>query len=136
VNDREPIRVGGALPNTWTSDELSAIAAARELEIQSLRPDGTLRKPVTIWVVRQAEDLYVRSWRGRGSAWFRGVHERHEGHIRAGGIEKDVTFIDIHEKRVNAAIDVAYRAKYGDSRYATPMVTEPARSTTLRLAPR
>jgi hypothetical protein len=124
------------MTETWTSDELSAIASARELEIQSLRPDGTLRKPVTIWVVRQRDDLYVRSWRGPGSAWFRSVHDRHEGHIRAGGVDKDVTFVETHEKPVNAAIDVAYRAKYGDSRFATPMVTEPARSTTLRLVPR
>jgi hypothetical protein len=124
------------MTETWTGDELSAIAAARELEIQSLRPDGTLRKPVTIWVVRQQDDLYVRSWRGPGSAWFRSVRDRHEGHIRAGGVEKDVTFVETHEKPVNAAIDVAYRAKYGDSRFATPMVTEPARSTTLRIVPR
>src|SRR5437763_16753738 len=121
------------MTETWTSDDLRAIAAARELEIQSLRPDGTLRKSVTIWVVRQDDDLYVRSWRGPGSAWFRGVHDRHEGHIRAGGVDKDVTFVETREKPVNAAIDVAYRAKYGDSRFATPMVTEPARSTTLRL---
>jgi hypothetical protein len=124
------------MTETWTGDELSAIASARELEIQSLRPDGTLRKPVTIWVVRQQDDLYVRSWRGPGSAWFRSVRDRHEGHIRAGGVEKDVTFVETHEKPVNAAIDVAYRAKYGDSRFATPMVTEPARSTTLRIVPR
>jgi hypothetical protein len=124
------------MTNRWTSEELSAIAAARELEIQSVRPGGTLRKPVTIWVVRQGDDLYVRSWRGPGSAWFRGVQDRHEGRIRAGGVDKDVTFVDTPEKPLNAAIDVAYRAKYGDSRYAPPMVSEPARSTTIRLVPR
>src|SRR5437764_11725467 len=72
------------MTEAWTSDDLRAIAAARELEIQSLRPDGTLRKSVTIWVVRQDDDLYVRSWRGPGSAWFRGVHDRHEGHDPSG----------------------------------------------------
>ena len=40
------------------------------------------------------------------------------------------------EKPVNSAIDFAYRAKYGDSRDATVMVSEPARSTRIRLAPR
>ena len=34
----------------WTNDELDKIAAAEELEIASLRRDGTLRKAVTIWV--------------------------------------------------------------------------------------
>jgi len=37
---------------TWTSDELSRIEAAPELEIAPRRRDGTLRKPVPIWVVR------------------------------------------------------------------------------------
>jgi hypothetical protein len=55
----------------WTSDELTKIEAADELEIASLRRDGTLRNPVTIWVVRLGDDLYVRSVNGRTGAWFR-----------------------------------------------------------------
>ena len=50
---------------TWTSDELKKIGIAEELAIASLRRDGTLRKPVTIWVVRHGDDLYVRSVNGR-----------------------------------------------------------------------
>lgn len=37
---------------TWTSDELKKVGTAEELEIASIRRDGTLRRPVTIWVVR------------------------------------------------------------------------------------
>ena len=64
---------------TWTSDELDRIAAADELQLASLRHDGTLRNPVTIWVVRHGDDLYVRSCKGSGAAWFRGTQVRHEG---------------------------------------------------------
>jgi hypothetical protein len=67
----------------WTSDELSKIGAADELQIASVGPDGTLRQPVTIWVVRQGDDLYVRSVNGRTSSWFRGAQDRHEAHVRA-----------------------------------------------------
>ena len=49
---------------TWTTDELSRIGAAEELELASVRSDGTLRRPVT-WVVRHDEDIYVRSVYGR-----------------------------------------------------------------------
>ena len=70
---------------TWTSDELDKIGRAEELQIASVRRDGTLRKPVTIWVVRHGDDLYVRSGYGRAAAWFRGTQLRHEGHIKAGG---------------------------------------------------
>jgi hypothetical protein len=64
--------------STWTSDELDTIGRAQELEIASVRRDGTQRKPVTIWVVRHGDDLYVRSVNGRTSSWFRGAQARHE----------------------------------------------------------
>jgi hypothetical protein len=44
---------------TWTINELNQIGNAEELQIASLRADGTLRKQVTIWVVRLDADLYV-----------------------------------------------------------------------------
>jgi hypothetical protein len=121
---------------TWTSDELSKIESAEELEIASLRRDDTLRNPVTIWVVRHCDDLYVRSVNGRGSSWFRGVEVRHEGHIRAGGVDKDVLFVETQD--VNDDVDAEYRTKY--SRYAashTDAITSPeARAATLKLLPR
>jgi len=45
----------------WTRDELDKIGKADELHIMTLRRDGTPRKPVTIWVVRHGDDLFVRS---------------------------------------------------------------------------
>ena len=70
----------------WTSDQLDKVGRAEELQIASVRGDGTLRKPVTIWVARVGDSLYVRSVKGPASAWFRGTQERHEGRIRAGGV--------------------------------------------------
>src|SRR2546426_10491648 len=55
----------------WTTDELDNIDAADELEIASVRSDGMLRNPTTIWVVRLGDDLYVRSVNGRTGTWFR-----------------------------------------------------------------
>jgi hypothetical protein len=62
--------------SAWTSDELSRIEAAQELDLASVRRDGTLRAPVTMWVVRHGDDVYVRSVYGRGSSWFRGAQTR------------------------------------------------------------
>jgi hypothetical protein len=97
---------------TWTRDELDKIGRADELQIASLRKDGTLRNSVVIWVVRVADELYLRSVNGRSSAWFRGMQDRYEGHIRAGGVDKDVTFIEVDEPNINEEIDSAYRRKY------------------------
>ena len=122
----------------WTSEELKKIGTAEELEIAAFRQDGTLRKPVTIWVVRLGDDLYVRSYKGRTSAWFRGVQVRHEGHIQAGGVDKDVTFVEEAGPEINQQIGAAYRTKY--RRYAgsivETIVTPDARSATIKLLPR
>ena len=48
----------------WTNDELNTIGDAEELTLASARRDGTLRNPVTMWVVRAGDDLYVRSVNG------------------------------------------------------------------------
>ena len=120
----------------WTSDELNKIGAAEELKIASVRRDGRRRNPVTIWVVRRGDDLYVRSVNGRTGVWFRGAQVRHEGRIWAGGVEKDVTFADA-DPGLNDQIDAAYRAKY--RRYAaniiSSIVSSKARSSTIKLVP-
>jgi hypothetical protein len=73
----------------------------------------------------------------RKAHWFRGTQERHEGRIRAGGVQQDVTFVDA-DHDIDAAIDAAYRAKY--RRYAgnilNSVLTPEARSTTTKLVPR
>jgi hypothetical protein len=53
---------------TWTRDELDKIGKAEELQIASMRRDGTTRKLVTIWVVRVGDELCVRSVNGRSSS--------------------------------------------------------------------
>ncbi len=72
----------------WTNEELEKIGRADELEISSLRKDGTLRSPVTIWVVRVGNGLYVRAVKGRSGPWFRGTQTRQMGRIQSGGVEK------------------------------------------------
>ena len=121
---------------TWTSDELSRVGTADELEIASLRKDGTLRPYVTIWVVRLGDDLYIRSAYGPGNGWFVRAKASGTGRIRAGGLERDVVFAEA-EASVHDDIDAAYHAKYdryGPAIVGTvvgPQVT----ATTIRLLP-
>jgi len=105
----------------WTSNELNK----------------TLRKPTTIWVVRVSNDLYIRSVNGRGSAWFRGVQTRHEGHFRAGGVEKAVSFVEESDSEINEQVNAAYATKYG--RYAASIISHingaQAQAATVKLVP-
>ncbi|MFE2318839.1 DUF2255 family protein [Streptomyces sp. NPDC059441] len=133
----EPLTTTPAAPTpTWTSDELNLIGGANELEMAPLRPDGTLREPVPIWVVRDGDDLYVRSFRGADGGWWRTARANHGGHVRSGGIDKDVTFVEVADSEINDRIDTAYRTKYGrfGGAHVNPMVA--ARPTTLKLVPR
>jgi hypothetical protein len=121
----------------WTSDQLDTIGKAEEVQISSVGRDGKLRKPVTVWAVRHGDDLYVRSVRGRDGHWFRGTQERHEGRIRAGGIQQDIKFVEA-DHNIDDQIDAAYRDKY--RRYAgrilESVLTPEARTSTLKLEPR
>lgn len=120
----------------WMSEELNKIGRAEELRIASFRRDGTLRKPVIIWVVRIGDDIYVRCVNGRKGAWFRGALSRHEGRIWAGGVEKDVTFVEEPDPDVNDQIDAAYLTKYRRyPQYVSPMVTPDVRAATIKLVP-
>jgi len=122
---------------TWTAEDLSTIGNAEELRISSLRTDGTLRPYVTIWVVRSGDDLYVRSAYGTDNPWFVRAQASGAGRIRAGGLERDVTFAEPPPDE-HAAIDAAYHAKYdrhGPAIVGT-VVGEKVVPATIRLVPR
>jgi hypothetical protein len=121
----------------WTDEELGRIGEAQELQLTSERPDGTLRPYLTMWVVRVEEQLYVRSAHGADNPWFRRAKASGVGRIRAGGLERDVTFAD-PAPDVDARIDAAYHAKY--DRYGPEIVGtvvgSRAHEVTIRLVPR
>jgi hypothetical protein len=122
---------------TWTPEELDRIGRAEELQIASRRSDGTLRPYVTIWVVRDDDDLYVRSAYGPGNPWFVRAKASGAGRIRAGGVERDVAF-EVPAADVHDAIDAAYHAKYDrhGPRIVGTVVGPKVVETTLRLVPK
>jgi hypothetical protein len=121
---------------SWTEDELDRIGAAEELGLASLRRDGTPRQYVTMWVVRDGDDLYVRSAYGPDSPWFRRAKASGAGRIRAGGLERDVTFAE-PAPGVHAAIDAAYHSKYDryGPRIVGSVVGPDAEAVTIKLVP-
>ncbi|MGZ4417783.1 MAG: DUF2255 family protein [Gaiellaceae bacterium] len=82
---------------------------------------------------RSGRDVVVR-W--CGPSWFRGAQARHEAHIEAGGVDKDVLLLEAAD--LNDEIDAAYRSKY--RRYADSIVgsivSPKARAATLKFVPR
>jgi hypothetical protein len=59
---------------------------------------------------------------------------RHEGHIKAGGGDKDVTFFDVGPiNALNDQIDATYWGQY--PQYIPPVLTPKARDATIKLIP-
>ena len=77
---------------TWTDQELRRISDAEDLQLASVRADGSLRPYVTMWVVRASDQLYVRSAYGPNNPWYRRAKASGAGRVRARGVERDVTF--------------------------------------------
>ena len=118
----------------WTAHELDTIGNADELQLASQRSDGSLRRYVTIWVVRDHDDLYVRSAYGRDAGWFRRAAGSGQGAVRAAGIERLVRFEE-PERTVDQRLNTAHRTKYRryGRTFIDPMVGEAATAATLKL---
>jgi hypothetical protein len=121
----------------WTDDELGRIGSADELQISSRRPDGSLRRFITIWAVRHGDDIFVRSAYGPENGWFVRALKSGDGRIRAASVERDVIF-ERADASVDGAVDDAYHAKYDryGPRIVGTVVGPDAARTTLRLVPR
>ena len=120
----------------WNDAELERVSRASELEISSRRPDGSLRPSVVIWAVRVGDDLYVRSAHGYDNPWFQRALASGAGRIRAGGVERDVSF-EVPGPEVAADVTAGYHAKYdryGPAIVGTVVSAEAVRST-LRVVP-
>ena len=119
---------------TWTPEELNRVGQAEELQLATRRREGGLSRYVTMWVVRVGDALYVRSAYGPDNPWYRRVRAVGTGRVRAGGVERDVTFSSA-DPAAQGDIDAAYHAKY--DRYGAEIVghvTGPdAHAVTVRL---
>jgi hypothetical protein len=121
---------------TWPEDELRKIAEADDLHISPFRDDGkTCGTPTWIWSVAVDGELYVRGYNGQNSRWYQAAVRQKAGRIIAAGMTKEVTFEPV-EGPINDRIDDAYRAKYQDNPYLSPMIAARARAATVKVMPR
>jgi hypothetical protein len=120
---------------TWPEEEIRKIAESDDLHIAPFRDDGkTYGTPTWIWSVVVDGDVYVRAYNGQQSRWYVAAIRQKAGRITAAGMTKEVAFERI-EGPISDRIDAAYRAKYASSPYLAPMISDRARSATVRITP-
>jgi hypothetical protein len=124
------------IAGAWSAEQSHLIAKSCELQIASIRNDGTLRKWVPIWVVCVDGDVFVRTWYRRGTGWFGHVVDLGHARVRVPDLEVAVSVEDVGESPpgLRLEVDAAYRNKYGLLGQSS-MVADDAAATTLRLSP-
>lgn len=120
----------------WSEEHLRRLDDAHELEIATRRPNDSLRGWVTIWVVCQDAKVYVRTWHRRDTGWYGHALQTRSARVRVPGLEADVSIADVgRDEELRAAVDGAYRDKYGPGDSVGGMVSEQSGGTTLQLLP-
>ncbi|MEP6843911.1 MAG: DUF2255 family protein [Pseudolysinimonas sp.] len=123
----------------WKADTLAALAAAREVDVTPFGQDGSPGARRTIWSIVVGDELYVRSWKGRGAVWFTAAIMSGMGEIAVtgGGASQRVTFEEVGAAAsVQARISATFLTKYAADGYATAMNEQGPLESTLRLIPR
>ena len=121
---------------SWSSSQLDQVAGAEELVLVISRADrGPLRFPV--WPVVVDGALYVRSYLGVTTGWYRGVVANPRQAIVLDDTDVDVLFEFVRRTdAVNKSIDTAFLDKYASFDYRDAMVEPAAVDATLRILPR
>lgn len=121
----------------WTAEELQAVGSTDQIQVSSVRRDGSTTKPVTIWIVEAGDRVYVRSAHGPKTGWYLATSATGQGHLSIGSVEKDVAFAPVTDEGELQAVDQAYLTKYDRFRQiAEGIVTPDARVLTVRATPR
>jgi hypothetical protein len=119
----------------FSKTDLDRIIAADNLHIAPFRDDGaSYGTPTWIWCVAVDGALYVRGYHGQNSRWYQAAIRQRAGKIVAAGTTTEVTFEPV-DGAVNDRINDAYRTKYAKSQYLKPIISDRARSATIRVIP-
>jgi hypothetical protein len=119
---------------TFAETDLTAIARAEEVSIETHAADGTLHRTI-IWIVEHDGQLYIRSVNGPDARWFQEATadtaiallldgSRYEGHVVPA---TDPASID--------ACSAGLRAKYKGDHSLGSMLEADTLPTTLRVVP-
>ena len=98
---------------SWSSAQLAELHDAQEVVLVMHR-EGHPVKRLPVWVIVEAPNVFVRSWGGKTSVWFRRATADPAQEISLDGRDIPVTFESVGDMDEIAIAD-GYRAKYGRS---------------------
>jgi hypothetical protein len=119
---------------SFARDELDALEAAEEVEIETQAPEGPVHR-TTIWAVADDGDVFIRSYRGPTARWYREALANPAVAIHVDGRRLPTTAIAATDPDSIERATEALRAKYAGDPGLPGMVAPENLETTLRLEP-
>jgi hypothetical protein len=119
---------------SFSAEDLALFAAADEVEIETQAPGKSARR-TTIWVVVDGEEVFIRTYRGPDSRWYRDAQANPGVALLVGERRFPATAIPATDPDSIERTSAALQRKYpGDSGLAG-MLAKDNLPTTLRLEP-
>ena len=119
---------------TFAAADLSAIAGAEEVRIETRASDGTVHRTI-IWIVEHDGQLYVRSVNGPGARWFREATADTAIALLLGDRRYEAHVVPATDPASIEACSAGLRAKYKGDYSLGSMLQEDILQTTLRVVP-
>src|SRR6266511_2811607 len=135
-------RGGGSGPNPPGSPEVEKVdampdgdlrhlAEVEEISIGFTRSDGSAGS-APVWVVQAGDAIFVRSIRGRRGGWYRRLGANPDGEVGDRVHTHPVRARPIENAGTIEAVTRADAAKYSDSPYVKPLLTEKTADATTK----
>ena len=120
----------------WSPELLALLDDLKEVDIETTAADGTTHR-ATIWVVVDAGEVFIRSWKGERGRWYREIRERPEAVLHVAGRAVSVRAEPATDPDSVQRVSDGLTAKYGRSSPASTagMLLPATLPTTLRLVP-
>jgi hypothetical protein len=119
-----------------TDAELERLREAREVRIETSRGEGAPVHRTTIWVVvDDAGRIFVRTYLGAGSRWYREALANRRVRLLSGELAVPFTAERADDSERIAACSKGLRAKYRRGASLDAMLREDVLGTTLQLRP-
>jgi hypothetical protein len=119
---------------SFADDDLARLAAAEEIEIETQAPGEDARRTV-IWAVVDDGEVFVRTYKGPGSRWYRDALANPAVAILVDGRRLAATAIPATDPDAIERTSSGFLRKYATDPSTRAMVAPDVLETTLRLEP-
>jgi hypothetical protein len=118
----------------FTPEDLALLDGAEEIEIETQAPGKEPRRTV-IWAVVDGTDVFVRTYKGAGSRWYRDVEANPAVAIHVDGKRFPASAIAATDPDSIERTNAGFKRKYAADPATKAMLRPEVLETTLRLEP-